>query len=106
MNHLSDDAIEQYAINTVPRFKLESVEEHLLFCPASLDRLIAHSALIQVMRVAAAKFSRLSGGRDVIRASIVSPAKPLDFVPLRGPNPRPDAQGSGMLRPTANSKPE
>ena len=37
-SHLQDDELEQYILGVLPEALLDSVEEHLLFCPTCLAR--------------------------------------------------------------------
>lgn len=60
MNHISEEALEQYAMRTLPAAaELERLEEHLLICSECRNRLQMMDDYVAAMRSAAAK---LRGG--------------------------------------------
>ena len=61
VNHISEEALEQYAMRTLPEAaKLGRLEEHLLICSECRNRLHLMDEYVAAMRSAAAKFR--SGG--------------------------------------------
>jgi anti-sigma factor RsiW len=52
--HFHDQLLERYAMGQLSAQESESVEEHLLLCPACQDRLLVLDDFIQVMKAALA----------------------------------------------------
>jgi anti-sigma factor RsiW len=50
--HLTDDAIEMYALGRLPDRDLAAFEEHLLICPSCQDRLDEQDGFVHTMRAA------------------------------------------------------
>jgi anti-sigma factor RsiW len=56
VNHISEEALEQYAMRTLPEAaELGRLEEHLLICSACRNRLQMMDDYVAAMRSAAAK---------------------------------------------------
>jgi len=53
--HISEDAIEQYAMETLPQSEIEPLEMHLLVCEACQDRLTRIDQFIAALRAVARK---------------------------------------------------
>ena len=58
MNHISDEALEQYAMHTLSEPGCATVEEHLLVCPECQDQLHTLDRYVSAMRAAAAKLRK------------------------------------------------
>jgi hypothetical protein len=54
--HISDEELEVYHLNTLPEPRLANVEEHLLWCQDCLDRLLATERYIEAVRKAAVRY--------------------------------------------------
>ena len=50
MQHVTDETLERYAMRTLPRRKIEPLEEHLLICSECRDRLQIEIDLVTAMR--------------------------------------------------------
>ena len=53
--HIWQDALEQYAMETLPESEIEPLEMHLLVCEACQDRLKHLDEFIAALRAAARK---------------------------------------------------
>ncbi|MEP7364598.1 MAG: hypothetical protein ABI972_15185 [Acidobacteriota bacterium] len=51
-SHLQDDELEQYILGILPDALLDTVEEHILFCPACIERAEELEAFILAARKA------------------------------------------------------
>jgi anti-sigma factor RsiW len=58
VNHISDEALERYAMRTLQDSACETLEEHLLVCQECQDRLQTMDRYVSAMRSAAAKLRR------------------------------------------------
>jgi predicted anti-sigma-YlaC factor YlaD len=58
---MSNEALEQYAMRTLSRQKLKSVEEHLLTCSPCRGRLQAMDDYVAAMRAASRKIRKVRG---------------------------------------------
>jgi anti-sigma factor RsiW len=56
--HLTEDAIEMYALGRLPDRDLAAFEEHLLICPSCQDRLDEQDGFVHTMRDALAEVAR------------------------------------------------
>lgn len=54
VQHVSDDTLERYSMQTLPDAEAEPVEEHLLICQECRDRVDAEIDFVAAMRAAAA----------------------------------------------------
>ena len=57
MEHISEDALERYAMRTLPEPELAVLEEHLLICAECRQRLQATEQYVAAMREAAARMT-------------------------------------------------
>jgi hypothetical protein len=55
VNHISEEALDQYSMRSLPLSEIGPLEEHLLICPECRDRLKATDAYVAAMKSAAAK---------------------------------------------------
>jgi hypothetical protein len=53
VKHISEEALERYAMLTLPRRRIGPLEDHLLICPECQDRLRAEIDFVTAMRGAA-----------------------------------------------------
>ncbi len=60
--HVSQDALEQYAMETLPESEIEPLEEHLLVCEPCQDRLTHIDQFIAALRAAARKIAQDAPG--------------------------------------------
>ena len=58
LDHISEDALEQYAMQTHPESACETLEEHLLVCSECQERLDQTERYVTAMRLAAQKIRR------------------------------------------------
>lgn len=56
-NHISEEALERYAMMTMPRCRTKPVEQHLHICLECQDRLEATTDFLTAMRGAAEQIS-------------------------------------------------
>ena len=62
MAHITEDALEEYAMRTLPDSEWDRIEEHLLVCAECRNRLTATDAFVVAMRGAAAKIKESGSG--------------------------------------------
>ena len=55
VQHVSDDTLERYAMQTLPESESGPLEEHILICPDCQERLQAEIDFVTAMWGAAAK---------------------------------------------------
>lgn len=55
VQHVSDDTLERYVMQTLPESESGPLEEHTLICPDCRERLQAELDFVTAMRGAAAK---------------------------------------------------
>jgi hypothetical protein len=55
VQHVSDDTLERYAIQTLPESESGPLEEHILICPDCRERLQAEIDFVTAMRRATAE---------------------------------------------------
>ncbi len=73
--HLADDLLERYVMRRLPDAELESVEEHLLACPACQDQTVEAEQFIAATRAALREVARKPAARAFwTRASSLSPS--------------------------------
>jgi anti-sigma factor RsiW len=53
VEHIGEDDLEQYAMQTLPESACLTLEEHLLICPECRERLTAMDEYLAAMRSAA-----------------------------------------------------
>jgi anti-sigma factor RsiW len=53
--HVSEELLDQYALNKLSEAEAAAVEEHILICPNCQDRLTLTDDVIEALRAAAAK---------------------------------------------------
>ena len=58
VKHISEEALERYAMLTLPRRRIEPLEYHLLTCGACQDRVRAEIDFVTAMRGAAKQIMR------------------------------------------------
>jgi anti-sigma factor RsiW len=56
--HISEDALEEYALGRLPSAHCEPLDEHLLVCPACQNALEVIDDYVNVIRAALAAFPR------------------------------------------------
>jgi hypothetical protein len=57
VEHIGEDDLEQYAMQTLPESVCLTLEEHLLICPDCRERLTATDEYVAAMRSAAEKIN-------------------------------------------------
>ena len=57
VHHISEEALERYAMLTLPQRRIGPLEDHLLLCSECQDRLQAQIDFVTAMRGAATKIS-------------------------------------------------
>jgi predicted anti-sigma-YlaC factor YlaD len=63
VQHIPEEAMEFYAMRTLPDFEIEPLEEHLLMCPECRDRFMAAMGAVEKPR--AAKAAKKAAGQAV-----------------------------------------
>jgi hypothetical protein len=66
LDHISDEALEQYAMQTLPESACGTLEEHLLVCSECQGRLDQTERYIRAMRSSAMRIRRQNGGEPVL----------------------------------------
>lgn len=64
VQHVSDDTLERYAMQTLPEPEAGPLVEHLLVCESCRERLDAEIEFVTGMRGAATKIRRVSVDRS------------------------------------------
>jgi hypothetical protein len=64
VQHVTDDTLERYAMQTLPEPEVGPLEQHLLICGECRERLDAEIEFVVAMRGAAAKIRRVNVDRS------------------------------------------
>lgn len=62
MNHISEEALEEYVMRALPPLEISSVEEHLSICSACRGRLQTMDEYVIAMRSAATEIRKTQRG--------------------------------------------
>ncbi len=60
-NHITAEAMDEFVMNSLSRFRRERIEEHLRSCPKCVDQFLGNLEFAQAMREAA-KLRKIGGG--------------------------------------------
>jgi hypothetical protein len=55
MNHISEDALERYAMQALPQSQIGPLEQHILTCPECRVRQLAANEYVEAMKWALAR---------------------------------------------------
>jgi anti-sigma factor RsiW len=58
MNHISEDALERYAMQALPQSQIGPLEEHILTCPECRVREQAANEYVEAIKWALARMQR------------------------------------------------
>ena len=58
VTHISEEALERYAMLKLPRRRIGPLEDHLLICPECQDRVRAENDFVTAMRGAAKQITQ------------------------------------------------
>lgn len=73
---ISEDAIEQYAMNKLPESEMEPLEEHLLVCLPCQDRVQLADEFLAVLRAAANRNAEEAPGGEEAVSYFRAPQNP------------------------------
>ncbi|HEV2202170.1 MAG TPA: hypothetical protein VGR73_20310 [Bryobacteraceae bacterium] len=94
--HLSEEAVENYAVGRLPKDQLASFEEHLLLCAHCQEQLAKEDDFAEAMRSLAGMDATPLSARSPVQSLLL--ASPSSSPPTSSPGPSSSAVRLGGLR--------